>query len=546
MHHLSRRGFLGAVTAAGLTALTAHPAGAQPTGPAGATPAPGSAGPEAARPAARIPHAIEDHRVLVVGSGFGGGISALRLAEAGVPVVVVERGRRWPTGPDATTFPDATAPDERALWFRSSPEVFGRPVDLPRYTGLLDASVGENMTSVCATGVGGGSLIYQGMALQPTEELFHTWFPSGLDWHELDREYYPRVARMLRLTEAPDELINSPTYAVARAFARRVREAGLPLRKIPMPIDWDYALAELRGEMKPAYTNGDGSLGVNNGGKHSVDVTYLERAEATGFVDVRPLHDVRAMRRLPDGRWELDVEVLDTTGRLLRTLALRAPTLILSAGSVGTSTLLTRAAATGEVTDLPDGIGSGWGTNADRIYLWSDPTAGFGAVQGGPVVYGSLNWDDPRSAHTVIQASIPSVGAEIHSTMMVGYGVSADRGRIVYDAAQDRGVIRWPEGGDDDIVFGHIDRTARRIVGPTGHLTDTNTMVNSTWHPLGGAAMDSVCDLEGRVLGQRGLYVVDGALIPGTTAACNPSWTIAAIAERALDRIVGHDVGAVV
>src|SRR5699024_4167248 len=125
--------------------------------------------------------------------------------------------------------------------------------------------------------------------------------------------------------------------------------------------------------------------------------------------------------------------------------------------------------------------------------------------------------------------------ADAHTTVMVGYGVSADRGRVVYDPGQDRGVIRWPADGDAAILHGHIDPTARRIVGPTGHLTDTNRMLNSTWHPLGGAAMGSVCDLDGRVLGQRGLYVVDGALIPGTTAACNPSWTIAAIAERALD-----------
>lgn len=536
MHHLSRRGFLGTVAAAGLTALAANTAAAQPVSD--------STGPAAARPAGRIPHETEDHRVLVVGSGFGGGISALRLAQAGVPVAVLERGRRWPTGPDSGTFPSATSPDERALWFRSAPEVFGRPVDLPRYTGLLEASVGENMTSVCATGVGGGSLIYQGMSLQPTEELFYDWFPSAIDWREMDREYFPRVSRMLRLAEAPDELVAAPQYAASRVFAQRVRDAGLPLRKIPMPIDWDFALAELRGEMRPSYTNGDSSLGVNNGGKHSVDVTYLAQAEATGLVDVRPLHDVRAMRRLPDGRWELDVEVLDTAGHVVRTLSMRAPALILGAGSVGTSTLLTRAAATDAVTDLPDAIGAGWGTNADRIYLWTDPSAGFGAVQGGPVVYGSLNWSDPATAHTVIQASLPPLGPDPHTTVMVGYGVSADRGRIVYDAAQDRGIIRWPANGDAGILR-HVDRTAHTIAGRTGHLTDTNRILNSTWHPLGGAAMDSVCDLDGRVLGQRGLYVVDGALIPGTTAACNPSMTIAAIAERALDRIVRHDVGTV-
>ena len=538
MTHISRRGFLGTVAAAGIAALAADPAAAaQPTD---------SAGPVGAAPAAgRIPHEVQDHRCIVVGSGFGGAISALRVAEAGVDVVVVERGRRWPTGPDARTFPSATSPDERALWFRSAPEVFGRPVDLPRYTGLLEASVGENMTSVCATGVGGGSLIYQGMTLQPTEELFHTWFPGEIDWAEMDREYYPRVSRMLRLAEAPDELVDSPTYAASRVFAQRVRDADLPLRKIPMPIDWDYALAELRGEMRPAYTNGDSSLGVNNGGKHSVDVTYLAQAEATGRVDVRPLHDVRAMRRLPDGRWEIDVEELDTSGRLLRTLAMRAPALVLAAGSVGTSTLLTRAATIDAVTDLPETVGAGWGTNADRIYMWTDPTAGFGAVQGGPVVYGSLNWDDPTTAHTLIQASLPPFGPQMHTTVLVGYGVSADRGRVVYDPAQDRGVIRWPAHGDAGILRGHIDPTARRIVGPTGHLTDTNRMLNSTWHPLGGAAMGQTCDLDGRVLGQRGLYALDGALIPGTTAACNPSLTIAAVAERSLDRIVRRDVGIV-
>ena len=55
--------------------------------------------------------------------------------------------------------------------------------------------------------------------------------------------------------------------------------------------------------------------------------------------------------------------------------------------------------------------------------------------------------------------------------------------------------------------------------------------------------MGAVCDLEGRVKGQPGLYVLDGALIPGSTAACNPSMTIAAVAERAMDSIVANDVG---
>src|SRR5699024_538618 len=380
MHDVSRRGLLGSVAAAGLAVATAAPTAAR---------APALSA--HARGAGRIPHDVEEHRVLVVGSGFGGGVTALRLARAGVPVVVLERGRRWPAGPNSDTFPSATAPDERALWFGGAPEVFGRPVELPRSTGLLEASVGQNMTAVVPTGVGGGSLIYQGMSLQPTEELFSDWFPGAIDWREMDREFYPRVARMLRLAEAPDELIASPQYAASRHFAHRARDSGLPVSKIPMPIDWDYALAELRGEMRPSYTNGDSSLGVNNGGKHSVDVTYLAQAEATGLAEVRPLHDVRSMRRAPDGRWELHVEVLDTGGTVLKTLTMRAPALILAAGSVNTSTILDRATVTDAVTDLPDAVGEGWGTNADRIYLWTDPGAGYPVVQVEPVVYGSFH-----------------------------------------------------------------------------------------------------------------------------------------------------------
>ena len=68
----------------------------------------------------------------------------------------------------------------------------------------------------------------------------------------MDRVHYQRVARMLQVETAPDELISSPNYEAARVFARNATRSGLPVSKIPMPIDWNYALAELRGEMKPS------------------------------------------------------------------------------------------------------------------------------------------------------------------------------------------------------------------------------------------------------------------------------------------------------
>ncbi|MBW0273229.1 cholesterol oxidase [Nocardia sp. MH4] len=530
MSKFSRRTLLTGAAAAGLTLAAAGTAGARPV---------------AARTGA-IPLTTEDRRVVVIGSGFGGGVTALRLAEAGVPVLLLERGRRWATGPNSQTFPLATRPDKRMLWYRSDPMVFGRPLVFEPYAGLLEAVPGAGMTALCAAGLGGGSLIYQGMSLQPAREVFETHFPAGLDWGRMDQVHYPRVARMLGLATAPDELVAHENYAAARIFADRVRGAGLPLSKIPMPIDWNYALAELRGEMTPSYTNGDGALGVNNGGKHSVDVTYVAAAEATGLVEVRTLHEVTGIERAADGRWVVRVDRVDTAGTVLENKVITTGALVLAAGSLNTTRMLVRAQALGHIPDLPDELGRGWGTNADRIYVWRDGSAGFGAAQGGPVVYGSKNWDDPRAAFTVIQASIPSLPVDPGATMLVGYGVSSGRGEFGYDAGADTATLRWPGDGDRAIQDGHIDPAVRRIAGPGSTLIDTNALFPSTWHPLGGANMGAVCDLDGRVLGQRGLYVLDGALMPGNTAACNPSMTIAAVAERALENLVRTDVGTLI
>ncbi|MFJ4624181.1 GMC family oxidoreductase N-terminal domain-containing protein [Streptomyces sp. NPDC088812] len=505
--------------------------------------------PAAAAAPTRVTLTREEHRAVVIGSGFGGGVAALRLAQAGVPVTVLERGRRWPTGPNAETFPHVSGPDKRMLWYGTLPEavrplaqLLGTPLDFTPYAGLLEPVLGRNILAVCASGVGGGSLVYQGMTLQPSEAVFTAWLPEQLDYQRMNRVHYPRVARMLSTATAPDELIATPTYHAARVFAERVREAGYDLEKIPMPIDWDYALAELRGEMKPSYTNGDCALGVNNGGKHSVDVTYLEQAEATGNVTVATLHNVTSVARAQDGRWEVRVDRTDDAGTVVEQKILTTRALVMAAGSLNTSRLLVRAGAIGAIPDLPDGLGEGWGTNGDRIYAWTDLEEDFGAEQGGPVVYGSKDWADPATANTIIQASLPPLGIDTRTTMLVGFGVSADRGRFRYDSLTDSVTLHWPLGGDS-ASHRQIHRRVSAVAGGLGVLTDTNSLVNSTWHPLGGAPMGTVCDLEGRVKDQPGLYVLDGALIPGTTGACNPSMTIAAVAERAMDAIVAQDVG---
>ena len=533
------------------------------------------AGPVSAGLGRRVPLTRSQQRVVVIGSGFGGGVTALRLAQAGVPVLVLERGRWWPTGPNAETFPHALVPSKRDFFYSIWPEVNGRRVGVKPYVGLLEPIVGQNLTAVVAAGVGGGSLVYQGMTLQPTEALFSAWFPQQIDYAQMDSIYYPRVAQMLQIEEAPDELINNPLYKASRVFAAGVQAAGYGLSKIPMPVDWNYALAELNGVMRPSYTNGDCAFGVNNGGKHSVDVTYLAQAIATGFVTVATQHNVTGIARAANGRWQVHVDQTDDTGTVIEQKIITTKALVLSAGTCNTNRLLIGAGARGQIKDLPDGLGQGYGTNGDQIYVWSDSAADLQNAkgQGGPVVYGSFEWDDPsQPANTVIQASLPPTspagyqtpaspvlstallpGADRmpssawgpSATMLVGYGVSSGRGQFAYDSQKDTVELQWPANGDAALAQ-RINQRLMAVTGGSGKLINTNDFANTTWHSLGGACIDVVCDLEGRVKGQQGLYVLDGALMPGTTCACNPSMTIAAIVERALDQIVQNDVGTII
>jgi len=519
-------------------------------GLAGGTAAATGLGAGSAAALGRVPVKRSRRRVVIVGSGFGGAVTALRLTRAGVKVTLLEQGRRWPAGPDSDTFPTISTLDERALFYGSAPQLYGRPVSLAPYAGLFNALAGPTMTIMSGCGYGGGSLTYQGMSLKPSRAVFEQEFPGALDYDEMG-DHYRTVAAMLRLQKAPDSIVRSPTYEVPRIFKRRAEAAGFDVERIPMPIDWTFAERELAGEMKPAYTTGDVGIGVNNGGKNSLDNTYLKAAEATGLLEVKLLHRVTDVRRTRSGDWEVTAARTDVRGTTKETRIITTPTLVLGAGSGGTSRMLVRAAATGAIPDLPGSVGRGWGSNADRIYIWTSLDERLPSPQGGPVVFGSLDWADPRLANTVIQASIPPVllgGLEVdpNSTVLVGYGVSEARGRFVYNSLSDDASLVWAPENDRVIQTSKIGPRVRKVAGATSVLLDTNAVVPSTWHPMGGANMGQTCDFEGRVRGQKGLYVLDGALLPGSAGACNPSMTIAAVAERALSRIVRRDVGSII
>ena len=115
-------------------------------------------------------------------------------------------------------------------------------------------------------------------------------------------------------------------------------------------------------------------------------------------------------------------------------------------------------------------------------------TDDFTATQGGPVIYGSLAWDDPKTANTIIQASLPPFGLDSRTTMMVGYGVSAARGTWAWDSSKDQAVLTF-DLKDEEPLHQVIEARATKIAGAWSSLTDTTGLYANTWHPCGGASM---------------------------------------------------------
>jgi cholesterol oxidase len=383
------------------------------------------------------------------------------------------------------------------------------------------------------------------MTLQPQGDLFDRVMPDDLDYAEFDERWYPLVRKALRATPIPDDVLASDQYAMSRTFIEAVKKAGLPEAKgVPMPVDWDVVRREIKGELPPVFSTGDVIYGVNGPGKHSLDTNYLPAAEKTGHVDLLPLHRVDRIRRAAGGAWEVEVDKLDTDGNVLEHLTLTGDALFLCAGSPNTTKLLVRAAATGDIGDLPEDVGNYWSTNGDLLttQFLDRPT---GALQGGPASIGSLDWDNPAGPVTVLFAPVP-FGAETHGMETIGMFIPDGHGRWTYDSTKDTVGLTFPESAHGAAMAAARERVALvgKAAGATSSLDMTATDP-STFHPLGGAVIGKVCDGYGRVLGQQGLYVNDGALIPGSTACANPSLTIAALAERNITQILKQDLGSV-
>lgn len=477
----------------------------------------------------------EPVKALIIGSGYGGAVAALRLGKAGIKTVLLERGRSWPITPEQNTFATLQKPDGRAAWL-SKTTFYGAPIDV--YTGVLESLAEDGINVVCGAGVGGGSLVNNGITYQPTRELFYKVFPRSIDYEELDKVYYPRVRSILKPSPIPSDILASPYYDRTRLLLELANNAGFPSRLYNIAVDWNIVREEINGTKVPSVILGNYWFGINSGAKNSLDRNYLDQAVATGFVEILPLHTVTTITEVPRHGYRVICNQIDETGQVVAAKSFTCRYLFLAAGSMGTSKLLVKAKATGALPKLNNHIGKHWGSNGDTYGVLSNlpPVSG----KGGPAAAILEDFNNPLGP--VVLEDIPDAFAADGTLLLFGLTIPRPRGTFTYDASTDSVKLTWPKNSEGLAATQLTYKNLKEKNAALNIKTATEPSDAGTSHPLGGAVLGKACDEYGRVIGYQGLYVVDGALMPGSAGCANPSLTIAALAERCLDRIIAEDI----
>ncbi|WP_329172299.1 FAD-dependent monooxygenase [Streptomyces sp. NBC_01477] len=481
----------------------------------------------------------QQHRTdaLVIGSGYAGAIAALKLAEAGVRTLVLERGRRWPVTPQGDTFATQRNLDGRAAWLSERSPLTDQKLDV--YTGVLESLDGEGLTMIAAAGVGGASLLSNATMVEPSPELFRQAFGDVLDHTEMTTRWYPHARELIGCSPIPEDIYASDFYRSARSFAEQLDRAGIPYRLIDLAVDWDVVREEMAGRRVAAEVAGLNLFGVNSGAQRSVDVTLLARAEATGLAEVRPLSSVTAIRQDGVGGYAVSYEEIDERGTVLARHEVRARTLVLAAGTLGTTRLLMRARATGELPGLSDALGTKVGNSEVITARTGMPENN--PAQGGPSAILVQDWEDNPHA-PVSLLNFPWVDAPAGQGWITTIGAcpSPALGSFRFDRDKDDVVLSWPVDDPRVTVMAKAvqDTLDRLDAANPGSSTAFARVGTTGGNVVGGVPLGLVTGHDGGVHGHPGLYVVDSSLLHGSSGGVPPALTVAAVAARTVAAMV--------
>ena len=522
-----------------------------------------------------------DFDVLIIGSGFGGSVSALRLTEKGYKVGVLEAGRRFADHEFAKT-------SWRLREFLWAPR-------LGCY-GIQRIHLLRNVMILAGAGVGGGSLNYANTLYVPPDPFFNDpQWKNITDWRAELMPHYDQAQRMLGV-------VKNPTFTDADRIMKEVAdEMGVGDTFTPTPVGVFFGPDGEKtpgktvpdpyfGGVGPARTGciecGECMTGCRHGAKNTLVKNYLGLAESSG-AQVFPMTTVTGFEQRPDGVWEIHTV---RTGRLARrnTRTFTARQLILAAGTWGTQNLMFKMRDSGRLPKLSDKLGVLTRTNSESI-------VGAGRLEARPdldLTHGvAITSSIHPSPDTHVEPCRYGKGSNamglLQTLMTDGPGPDGSDvprwKQLFINAREDpRGMLRmlsprrWSERTMISLVMQHLDNSIttytkkgvlglRRITSKQGHGEPNPTWIpvgnevtrriaekidgvaGGTWgelfnipltaHFLGGAAIgDSaqhgVIDPYQRVYGYPTLHVMDGAAISANLGV-NPSLSITAQAERA-------------
>ncbi len=511
------------------------------------------------------PH--DHYDAIVIGSGFGGSVSALRLTEKGYRVLVLEKGRRFAPG----DFPKTNWDLRRWMWM---PELGMK--------GIFQMSFFEHVTILHGVGVGGGSLVYANTLPTPKDDFFRAPSWAGLaDWQKELEPHYATARRMLGATPNP-----TVTHG-DRVLKEIAREMGREEHFHPTEVAVYFGKP---GEtVKDPFFGGEGPdrvgctfcggcmTGCRVGAKNTLDRNYLYLAERRG---ARVLAETEVVAVRPRGAGGYAIET--AAGG-----AFTADKVVFAGGVMGTIPLLLKMREDpAGLPNLSPQVGRFVRTNSEALIGVISPDSD--DLAEGIAITSILHTDDhshiepcrygPGSGFfrtlTLPQSSAPTTFGRIagavrgllrhpilwaraltvsdyssHSQVLLYMRtlegtLSLELGKSVWTGLR-RGLVTKlddPTKAPSAFMEEATDlarRFAEKVKGVTVTLlTETLLGVPSTAHILGGAcigkdAADGVIDARHRVFGYDGLYVVDGAAVSANPGV-NPSLTITAMAERAM------------